>query len=280
MRAFSGADPLLSGRYWVEDSGACSGAYVLEEGRTLIDTGNMYGLVDALSDLGSTDRLQRIFLTHAHFDHVGGLAEIFQAANPDVYVHPFTREYLRLLRPPFPEFFDALEGAGKLKTLGDGDWTETDPPLRVLHTPGHTAGDLCFFDERSKSLYSGDAVLSHKARFGAILSKPDEVCGGRMEDKIRSLKRLLGLPVRHLFPGHGEPVLERGADIVKIALMTLFQSLHEERPEEAWRLMAEAFLEADQPEEAWPCVQKARELAPRSEQVRAMEERVRNRLGR
>jgi hypothetical protein len=46
MKRLVDEDPLLTGMYWVEDAGACSGVYVLEDGRTLIDAGNMHGLAD------------------------------------------------------------------------------------------------------------------------------------------------------------------------------------------------------------------------------------------
>ncbi|MBC7359589.1 MAG: MBL fold metallo-hydrolase [Desulfacinum sp.] len=270
MKTFEGEDPRLAGLGWIPDSGPCSGAYVLHGGRTLIDTGNMLGLVDELRELGPVEHLERILLTHAHFDHVGGMAEIYSVTAPDLFVHKLTREYLKLLRPPFPEFFKSLEEAGKIHFVGDGDVIEGDPPLEVLHLPGHTAGDLAFYWRDARALFGGDALLPHKERFGAILSKPDEVLGGRMQDKVNTLKRLLSLPIRHLFPGHGEPVLHKGDQQVKIALVTLYQALHEDPPETAWLLMARDLLDAGQPEEARACWEKARSLAPDSHGVARM----------
>lgn len=274
MKSFVEEDQLLKGMYWVRDAGACSGVYVLEEGRTLIDAGNMYGLIDELQDLGPLDRLERILITHSHFDHVGGLEEIYQVASPDLYVHPISREYLRVLRPPFPEFFDALEKEGKIKLIGEGDLIEGNPTLRVIHTPGHTAGDLSFFDASSGALFCGDAILPYKYKLGAVLSKPDEVCGGRMQDKVNSLRSLLKLPVRHLFVGHGEPVFHKGGDQVKLSLYSLYQSLHEDHPERPWILMGHDMIEAGLIKDARQCAAKASQLAPDAEGLRELTERL------
>lgn len=274
MRSFVEEDPSLNGMYWVTDAGACSGVYVIEEGRTIIDVGNMYGLADELQDLGPLTRLERILLTHAHFDHVGGVEEIYQIVSPDVYVHPLSREYLRLHRSPFPEFFDALEKDGKLKTIQDGDRIEGKPPLQVIHTPGHTAGDVCYFDEQTGSLFSGDTVLPYRYKLGPMLTKPDEIQGGRMKDKLASIKRLLGLPVRHLFPGHGEPVFHKGADQIKLTLYSLYNSLHEDHPERAWIAMGTDLLELGQIDEARQCLAKATQLAPQSLDTRQFQERI------
>lgn len=272
MRTFEKEDPRLEGIGWVADSGPCSGAYLLQGGRFLIDTGNMVGLVDEIREMAPLENLERIALTHTHFDHVGGMAEIYQTVAPDVLMHRMAREYAGLLRSPFPEFFQSLEEAGKIHYVTDGE----DIPgtgLHVFHLPGHTAGDLCFYLPEAQALFSGDAVLPHQVRFAAILSKPDEICGGRMKDKVESLRRLLRVPVVHLFPGHGEPVLHKGGHQIKIALLTLYQALYETPLEKAWLLMAEDLLASNQPEEAYECLKKAKAIAPHSEAVARVAEK-------
>lgn len=274
MKSLAQEDEGLKGVYWVTDAGACSGVYVLEEGRTLVDAGNMYGLIDELQDLGSLDRLERVLVTHGHYDHVGGLEEIYQVIAPVLYMHAMTREYLRLLRSPFPAFFDALERDGKIRTIQDGELLEGSPPLRVIHTPGHTAGDVCFLDEASGALFCGDTVLPYKHKMGAVLSKPDEVCGGRMQDKLDSLRKLLGLPIRHLCGGHGEPVLKKGGDQVKLSLYALYQSLHEDDPENAWILMGMDLLHAGLLDDARQCAAKASQAAPDAPGLKVLNERI------
>ncbi len=274
MKSLAEHDAQLQGMYWIPDAGACSGVYVLDEGRVLIDTGNMFGLIDELQELGPPDQLKAILLTHSHFDHVGGMAEIYQVASPDLYLHRLTREYLRILRAPFPAFFDALEKDGKIHFLEDGLLVDGPPTLRVFHTPGHTAGDICFFHEPSGALFCGDAVLPHKYEHRAKLARPDEVCGGRTQDLRETLRRLLALPVRHLFSGHGEPVFNKGLDQIKIALFTFYQSQAEERPELAWVSMGLDMLSLGQVEEARQCVAKAQKINPEAPEIQQLQNQI------
>src|SRR4030095_11893084 len=72
--------------------------------------------------------------------------------------------------------------------------------LRALHTPGHARGHLCFYDERTGALLSGDNVVG----FGSVLIDPPE---GNMRDYLASLARVRALPnLSVLFGGHGPPI--------------------------------------------------------------------------
>jgi glyoxylase-like metal-dependent hydrolase (beta-lactamase superfamily II) len=184
------------------------------------------------------------------------------------------REYLRLHRAPFPAFFDELEKAGKMKFIQDGDVIEGSVPLRVIHTPGHTAADVCFFHEPSGALFCGDTVLPYKYKLGSVVSKPDEVCGGRMQDKLNSLRKLLKIPVRHLFGGHGEPVFHKGADQIKLGLYALHQSIHEDQPQRAWIAMGFDMAAAGLMEDARQCAAKAAQLDPDAPELKELNERI------
>jgi glyoxylase-like metal-dependent hydrolase (beta-lactamase superfamily II) len=146
--------------------------------------------------------------------------------------------------------------------------------LRVIHTPGHTAGDVCFLDERSGALFAGDVLLPHNYKLGTVLSKPDPVCGGRMQDKIESLRKLLRYPVHHLFAGHGEPMLHNGGDQLKIALYSLYQSLHEGHSELAWVAVGRDLLEVGLSSEARQCAAKARDINPECADLKDFEKRL------
>jgi len=72
--------------------------------------------------------------------------------------------------------------------------------LRALHTPGHALGHLCFHDERTGALISGDNIVG----FGSVLIDPPE---GNMRDYLASLARMRALPnLTVLFGGHGPAI--------------------------------------------------------------------------
>jgi len=83
------------------------------------------------------------------------------------------------------------------RLLRDGDQVGA---LRVIHTPGHTPGGICLYDEATHDLLSGDTVFSDGA-FGRT-----DLPGGDEAALRLSLERLAALDVRGLYPGHGSPV--------------------------------------------------------------------------
>jgi glyoxylase-like metal-dependent hydrolase (beta-lactamase superfamily II) len=84
-----------------------------------------------------------ILITHSHMDHLGALLELKSNLGVPVGVHPLDAK--NLPSPP-----DIL--------LGDADTVSFgNMKLRVLHTPGHTPGSLCFLT--GKYLLSGDTIF-------------------------------------------------------------------------------------------------------------------------
>ncbi len=276
MEHLGDRNPRLNGIYWVEDAGPCSGVYVLDAGTTLIDAGNMYGLVDEIRDILPPHKIKRVILTHCHFDHVGGLAEIYQVANPDLYMHKLTRGYLDFHRSPFPEFFAALQKEGKIRYLEDGEILSGEQEMVVYHTPGHTAGDICLYLPKAGALASGDLVIGADHQYGLVLSKPDEVCGGRLKDRIDSLKKLLALDVQTLLPGHGSPVIENGHDQIKIQLLETFKIKCGREPVKPWIKMAEVLLEVSDISGAIECCEMALKNENDNRDAKEMLEKLRS----
>jgi glyoxylase-like metal-dependent hydrolase (beta-lactamase superfamily II) len=72
--------------------------------------------------------------------------------------------------------------------------------LRAMHTPGHARGHLCFHDERTGTLISGDNIVG----LGSVLIEPTE---GNMRDYLDSLRRMRALPnLSVIFGGHGPAI--------------------------------------------------------------------------
>jgi glyoxylase-like metal-dependent hydrolase (beta-lactamase superfamily II) len=161
------------------------------DGVVLVDvgpptTGNEIGA--ALGQVGATwSDVSDIVLTHAHFDHVGGLDEVAEHA-PQAVVWAG--------RPDLSEI--RLDG-GALEPLTQGDRLRD---LLVLGTPGHTPGHLSLLDEANSLLLVGDAV----GNVGEALSFGPPAFTADPEQARDSLKRLASLDVERFVFSHGAEV--------------------------------------------------------------------------
>ena len=165
--------------------------YLLEDEHTraaaVIDPGGDGARIGAQLRADGAE-LKRILLTHAHFDHTGGVAEL-HAAHPDVPVFLHPADAARLGSDVFPPI-----GAPTVP-YGDGDVVKLgDLDIQVLHTPGHTPGGVC--------LLVGDALFTGDTLFQGSMGRIDFE-GGSYEDIMASLARLAHLPGDfRVLPGH------------------------------------------------------------------------------
>jgi glyoxylase-like metal-dependent hydrolase (beta-lactamase superfamily II) len=127
-------------------------------------------------------RIATIVLTHSHSDHRPLAARL--AARTGAVVR----------------CYDPSAGDEHAETMRDGDVVHADGvTLTAVHTPGHTRDHLCFHDAASRTLYSGDHILSGTT----TVIHPGE---GSMSDYMDSLRRVRDLHPATLYPGHGERV--------------------------------------------------------------------------
>jgi glyoxylase-like metal-dependent hydrolase (beta-lactamase superfamily II)/8-oxo-dGTP pyrophosphatase MutT (NUDIX family) len=145
--------------------------------------------IDTLKKEGR--RVKAIYLTHHHSDHVGGVNHLRSHLRVPVYAHRLTAERVggSVTVDRFVEDDEVIE------LDGDVPWR-----LRVLHTPGHARGHLCFYDERTGAIITGDLVVG----LGTVVIDPPE---GNMQQYFDSLRRLLALPkLSSLFGAHGPAI--------------------------------------------------------------------------
>jgi len=142
---------------------------------------------------------QMILLTHSHWDHLADAAKLKKSLGVPVYVHQEDKE--NLIHPGLdglPLFFP-IEGVHPDGFLSDQQVLSIgNLSLKVIHTPGHTPGGVCFWISKEKLLLSGDTLF--KGTIGN-LSFPTS----RPALMWESLKKLAQLPPEtRVLPGHGE----------------------------------------------------------------------------
>lgn len=143
-----------------------------------------------------------ILLTHGHFDHIMSI-DTLRASVPGlkVYIHPEDAPMLTDGdKNAFATFFgkerawhaaDAFLEDGQALTVGGA-------ALRVIHTPGHSPGSLCFLPEEAHAILTGDTL------FADSIGRYD-LWRGDYETLHRSIQRLGELDgTLTIYPGHGD----------------------------------------------------------------------------
>jgi glyoxylase-like metal-dependent hydrolase (beta-lactamase superfamily II) len=144
--------------------------------------------------------ISHILLTHTHFDHVGGLAELKEETNAPIYIHPEAIQMLSQanmsaaffgLSIPAPPPPDMMLAEGEIIQVGELS-------LKVLYTPGHAPGHVCFYLEAHQVLFDGDVL------FQGSIGRTD-LPGSDYPTLLQSITdKLLTLPDEtHVLSGHG-----------------------------------------------------------------------------
>ncbi|PKL11657.1 MAG: hypothetical protein CVV50_05400, partial [Spirochaetae bacterium HGW-Spirochaetae-6] len=207
---------------------------IFDEPLTVLDPGprqeKTFALLDeALKSRGKNlKNVKRILLTHTHVDHFGGAAEIVRLSGAEVFVHPDDAAKARLGRNEkssrvmkkfllshgvpgsYTRYIDLFfeKSARYQEPLEKISFYPAEIPfsngtLRVHHTPGHTPGGVVFYEEASKTLFSGDTLLEH------ITPNPvfeENEAGERFPALMRfreTLGKLSAFDFKLIVPGHG-----------------------------------------------------------------------------
>ena len=144
--------------------------------------------------------LKAILLTHGHFDHIYAVDEIREAYGVDVYAHEKEQEILinkdmncsPMIRRLIETKADVLVKDGEELQFGC-------LKLKVIHTPGHTHGSVCYYFYENDVLFSGDTMFCRSVG-------RDDLPTGNFSDLRNSMRKLLLLPEEIIvFPGHRGP---------------------------------------------------------------------------
>lgn len=146
--------------------------------------------------------LKEIWLTHAHFDHIGGVQDLRERWSCPVYLHESEREWLTNPSLNGSGFFMGIE-----KTAADpadvlikeeGAFGSGNFRCELLHTPGHSPGSVSFYFPEENIIFSGDVL------FRGGVGRTD-LPGGDQETLLSVIeKKLLSLPEQTTVAnGHG-----------------------------------------------------------------------------
>ena len=161
---------------------------------TLIDVGaEPENLLTNLKKEITLPELAFIILTHSHPDHTLALPSLLKVTKAKVVIHEqeLKSSIKSIMGFSIPRIKpDVLLKGGERLNLGDFS-------LEVIHTPGHTAGSICLYQEGI--LFSGDTIFA-----GGNIGRTD--LGGNNKDLSSSIEKLTRLPVEIVYPGHGESI--------------------------------------------------------------------------
>ena len=165
--------------FYQVDSRTCSTRYLAineKNGKKLmIDAGDGQDRLDFTPD--------SVFLTHGHFDHTKGVEPDWK----EVWIHPAEDSSLPFIHIPK----NAKPLLGQHFDFGPFHFN-------IIHTPGHTPGSICLFEEKTGFLFSGDTKFADGGYGRTDLGGP-----GAEERMAESLEMLESVDWKTLCPGHG-----------------------------------------------------------------------------
>ena len=169
---------------WAEGSDRC----------VVIDPGfEPEAILARLEALGLTP--EAILLTHGHFDHVGAVEALVKSANCPVWIHQ--SDYTQHKNPINDRLYPIHDGDFCVFSFcEEGEAIRAGAlTFRVLETPGHTWGSVCYL--------CGDAMFCGDTLFAGSCGRTD-LPGGSARAMGQTLERLAAMDADYrLFPGHG-----------------------------------------------------------------------------
>ena len=172
--------------------------YALSDINAVIDTGiDDYLLrhIEAVNTGVGKRKIDKVFLTHTHFDHAGGVTGLKKAYSPVVYAGTAYPGVDRILKD------------NEVFLMGD-------KYFEAIKTPGHSSDSFCFYCRDEGVLFSGDTNLQINTS------------GGVYEPEfLESLEKLAKLKIKVIYPGHGDVLRTSTEEMIQKTIRVVKESL-------------------------------------------------------
>lgn len=147
--------------------------------------------------------IEKILITHSHFDHIGAVNEINKALNIPVYVHEKGKKYID------NTIWNLSASCGKNITIKATNYMKNNDlikleanhkiTLQVIHVEGHTLDGVIFYNKNEKAAFVGDNI------FYRGIGRSDFYGGDFITLLTEIIHKILTLPEdTTLYPGHGK----------------------------------------------------------------------------
>ena len=166
-------------------------------------------------------KIEKILLTHGHFDHMGAAAAIKAHTGCEIIIHEAGERYLQ--DPTYN--LSSTFGYGSMRLTADhyvkaGDTVVsegTDLSFKVIHAPGHTLDGVAYYNTEHQIAFVGDII------FKGSIGRTDFI-GGDAATLLRSISEGIFTLAKEvtLYPGHGEPTTV-GFEILNNPYFNMFE---------------------------------------------------------
>lgn len=174
---------------------------LLSDVNTLIDPGTDGSVIDEIEKLSTgcgKIPVEKIILTHNHFDHAAGVDALKERYGSRVYAWNEGKNVDELLRE------------GQMISAGEGQ-------LQAMHTPGHSSDSICLYNSFQRILFSGDTQLRIRSAGGVYAP-----------EYVETLRRLSCLRINVIYSGHDEPIYQNAEEIIRKTLQNVRNSSRQE----------------------------------------------------
>ncbi len=155
--------------------------YIDGSEKILVDVGTR----DSWNNIEQLEEVDKVVITHSHYDHVDNLTKVAEKHSPEIYAYK-------------PENLDA----DAVKISENDRLTLSDTEFQIIHTPGHKDDSVCLYSEEEKILFTGDLIFP-EGGFGRT-----DLEEGDRELLINSIQKITDLDVKNFYPGHENAVEE------------------------------------------------------------------------